>query len=266
MTQEQDWNIVGGSDVVGSDGEKLGTVDRIEGQYVVAKKGFIFPTDYYIPSDAIQSVTDDVVTLTLSKDTVLEQGWETTPDDLKETGYRDNGSFDDNSAITGTTAGLDDIGTATPIAGEYRDDAHTDDAHRDAIEHTDDAIRVPLAEEELTATRREVDRGEVRIDKSVTAREETLEVPVTEERVNVTRHAVDGDVHVGEGAFEEGSIEIPVRGEEVDLQKQTRVREELDISKEAVNRTETVSGTVRREEARVTDTTKSTDSKDTPNR
>ncbi|MEJ7837581.1 MAG: DUF2382 domain-containing protein [Thermomicrobiales bacterium] len=253
MSQEQTWNIVGGSEVVGSDGEKLGTVDRVQGQYVVAKKGWFFPTDYYIPTDAIASVSDDVVSLNVPKETVLNQGWDSTPADLENSEYRDAGSYDDNSAVTGTTAGLDDIGRATPVAGEYVDNTTRAEGNVDS----DELIRVPLTEEELTATRREVDRGEVRVEKDVVAEERTLEVPVTEERVNVTRRVVDRDTEVGDAAFEEGTIEIPVRGEEVDLQKQTRVREELEISKEAVDRTEKVSGTVRHEEARVTDTTKS---------
>lgn len=253
MDQDQDLKVVGGSDVVGSDGEKLGTVDRVEGGYVVAQKGWLFPTEYFIPADAIDSTTDKVVTLNLTKDTVLDQGWDNTPADLKDPGSRDNGSFEDNSAVTGSTAGLDDIGVATPVAGEYRDTpAPTDDDHR-----ADDPIRVQLSEEELSATRREVERGQVTVEKDVVSREQTLEVPVTEERVNVTRHTVDGNVAAESGAFEEGAIEIPVRGEEVDVHKQARVREELEISKEAVNRTEKVSGTVRREEARVTDTTTS---------
>ena len=56
-------------------------------------------------------------------------------------------------------------------------------------------------------------------------------------------------------AFTEGTIEVPVRGEEVDVQKRVRVAEEVEIGKEAVQRTETVSGTVRREEVRVEDQT-----------
>src|SRR5215208_3763362 len=48
--------------------------------------------------------------------------------------------------------------------------------------------------------------------------------------------------------FEETVIEVPLRSETVDLQKQARVAEEVVISKDAVQRTEQVRGTVRREE------------------
>jgi uncharacterized protein (TIGR02271 family) len=53
------------------------------------------------------------------------------------------------------------------------------------------------------------------------------------------------------GAFEETVIDVPLRTETVDVQKQARVAEEVVVSKEAVQRTEQVGGTVRREEVYV---------------
>ena len=50
-----------------------------------------------------------------------------------------------------------------------------------------------------------------------------------------------------DAAFQEGTIAVPLRGEEVELQTRTRVSEEIEIDKEAVQRTEQVTGTVRRE-------------------
>jgi uncharacterized protein (TIGR02271 family) len=269
MTEHQTWTIVEGSDVLGSDGEKFGTVDQVQPSYLVVRKGWFFPTDYYIPTSAISSATEDQVVLNVTKDTALNQGWETLPDATDTEGYVGETTYRDNSAITGTTAGLADIGKVTPLAGDYPDDADRDASIEDADRinyvdgpghvDTDESIRVPLAEEELTATRRPVQRGEVRVEKDVVAEEQTLEVPVTEERVNVTRRTVDRDLRAGDAAFEEGDIEVPVRGEEVDVQKQARVVEEIELSKEAEQRTEQVSGTVRREEARVVDTTETID-------
>ena len=117
-----------------------------------------------------------------------------------------------------------------------------------------DRIAVPVHEEELTAVTREREVGEVRIEKDVVAEERVLQVPVTEERVRVERHVVDRPVGAADAdAFQEGVIEVPIRGEEVELRKQVRVAEEIEIGKEAVQRTEQVAGTVRREEVRVTE-------------
>jgi len=113
---------------------------------------------------------------------------------------------------------------------------------------------VPVHEEELVATKRQQELGEVRIEKDVVSEQRIVEVPVTEERVRVERHAVDRSVGADERAFEEGVIEVPVMGEAVDLQKRVRVSEEVEVGKEAVQRTEQVTGTVRREEVRVEET------------
>ena len=75
-----------------------------------------------------------------------------------------------------------------------------------------------------------------------------LRVRVTEERVCVERRIVDRPVTAGAGAFEEMIIEAPLTTETVDVQKQARVTGEVAVSREAVQRTEQVSGTVLREE------------------
>jgi uncharacterized protein (TIGR02271 family) len=89
----------------------------------------------------------------------------------------------------------------------------------------------------------------------VVEEERTLDVPVTEERVRVTRRTVDRAGTADDGAFTEGTIDVPVRGEQVELEKRVRVAEEVEVGKEAVQRTERVGGTVRREEVRVDDQT-----------
>jgi uncharacterized protein (TIGR02271 family) len=106
-----------------------------------------------------------------------------------------------------------------------------------------------VMEEELTATVRGQDAGAVRIAKDVVEEERTLDVPVTEERVRVERRVVDRPVSAADAdAFEETVIDVPLRSETVDVQKQARVAEEVVVSKEAVQRTERVADTVRKEE------------------
>ncbi len=121
---------------------------------------------------------------------------------------------------------------------------------------TDEAIRVPVYEETLTAVTREVERGAVRIEKDVVAEDRTMEVPVTEERVRVSRVEADANAPSDpDHVFEDGVIEVPLTGQEVDLEKTARVAGEVVVEKEAVQRTERVGGTVRREEVRVDDRT-----------
>ncbi len=150
------------------------------------------------------------------------------------------GSYSGETVATGT-AGASDAYAAGSVG--------TSGQTRETLEG--DTIRVPVHEEELAARTRQVERGGVRVEKDVVAEERVLQVPVTEERVRVERHAVTGDQQVDPTAFQEGVISVPVRGEEVELTKSVRVAEEVEIAKEAVQRTEQVAGTVRREEVRV---------------
>ena len=197
-----------GDDVYGSDGDKVGSVAEVQSGYIVVEKGFFFPTDYYIPLSAIASASGGQVYLSTTRDAALNSGWDVVPD---------------VQATTMTSAA-----TATATGEE---------------------IRIPVMEEELTATVREQEAGAVRIEKDVVAEERTLDVPVTEERVRIERRVVDRPVTAADAdAFEETVIDVPLRRETVDVQKQARVAEEVVVGKEAVQRTERVSDTVRKEE------------------
>jgi uncharacterized protein (TIGR02271 family) len=217
-------NIINGAEVFGADGEKLGTVAAVYPGYIVVEKGFFFPTDYYIPMSAVASYDNDQVYLNLAKDAALNSGWDAQPTDLETATY-------DTSMATGTTDIREGFGAGTARVA------------------TDEEIRIPVMEEELTATVREQEAGAVRIEKDVVAEERTLDVPVTEERVRVERRVVDRPVTAADAdAFEETVIDVPLRRETVDVQKQARVAEEVVVGKEAVQHTERVSDKVRKEE------------------
>ncbi len=230
-----------GMNVYGSDGDKVGEIDAIEPDYFVVRKGFFFPEDHYIPRNAVANFDEENVYLAYTKDEVLSQDWTTAPE---------AGTWD-TTTLAGTQVG--DRGadlTQVDTTAQPGLDADYDAA---AVDTDTDHIAVPVHEEELAARTREVDRGAVRIEKDVVAEEQSIDVPVTEEHVEVTRRAVDRDVAPGEDAFREGTIEVPVRGEEVDIEKRTRVVGEVDIDKTAEQRTERVTDTVRREEVIVDD-------------
>jgi uncharacterized protein (TIGR02271 family) len=222
-------DIITGAEVFGADGDKVGTVAAVYPGYLVVEKGFFFPTDYYIPMSAVASYDNDQVYLNVAKDAALQSGWDAQPTDLETARY--DTAYDTTTATTDTL-----IGTETDRLAAAR-------------VTTDEEIRIPVMEEELTATVRPQEAGAVRIEKDVVSEQRTLDVPVTEERVRVERRVVDRPVTAADAdAFEETVIEVPLRTETVDLQKQARVAEEVVVSKEAEQRTEQVSGTVRREE------------------
>lgn len=263
---EMQYQINEGAEVRSADDEKLGKVVGMQQGYLVVEKGFFFPTDYYVPTSAVANYDGDTVYLNVSKDEALNSDWNLNPGAELSTGTVAAGSYDTsiNDRLTSdTTLGVGSVGTGTVDAGYAGDVAtqpfeHAAHEERGAHIHADDRLIVPVHEEELTATKREVERGQVRVEKDVIAEERTLEVPVTEERVTVSRRVVDRPVSGDATAFEEAVIDVPLHGEEVELQKRTRVAEEIEIGKEAVQHTERVAGTVRREEVRVDDATTTT--------
>ncbi len=108
-----------------------------------------------------------------------------------------------------------------------------------------------LREERLNVTKERVQAGEVGLHKEVVTEQKTINVPVTHEEVVIERHAVtDGRVDttpIGEGEI----IRVPVNEEQVNVTKSTVVTGEVAIGKRAVQETQQVTDTVRREEARI---------------
>ena len=283
-----EWVVQPGTDVYGSDDNKVGSVDDIQDGYLVVHKGFFFPKDHYIPFSAIASHTEDRINLNVSADEASNMNWDQAPaaSSTTTTDYATNDY--DNTVVPGTTAATGAYASDATVA----DDAYATDTaitggtgtratastgtgneerapfeHRTSggVAHSDDSddIRVPVVEEELTATTRGVERGAVRVQTNVSEREETLNVPVTEERVHVERRTVDRPANASDISAESGEIDVPVYGEEVDMQKRARVVEEVEISKDAVQEERQVSGTVRREDVEVVDGTQTVDSSTT---
>lgn len=267
-----EWIVQPGTDVYGTDDKKIGSVDDIQGEYLVVHQGFFFPKDHYIPFSAIASHTDDRINLNVSADEASNMDWDQAPASttaMTTETYATNdydaasvpGTTTTDGHATSTTAGYATDTTAgytTDTAGGSTPFEHRTDGPAVHIHDTDD-IRVPVVEEELSATKRGVERGAVRVETNVTEREETLSVPVTEERVHVERHAVDRPADAADISASGAVIDVPVYGEEVDMQKRARVVEEVEISKDAVQETRQVSGTVRREDVEVVEGAATTD-------
>lgn len=253
-----------GMDVYGADGDKLGSIDAVYPNYVSVKKGFFFPEDHYVPISAIQGVDeDDKVWLTVTKDEVLNQGWDQVPEAVDVAADSSYIATDREAAATGTAyAPGDYVGSEQAADGARVGNARGTVVDPNYVAETDattasaDATRVPVYEEELTPVKRDVDRGAVRIEKEVVTEEKTVTVPVTEERVRITQVDTNNQA-VGDAvdAFQEGTIEVPLHGEEVGFEKTVRKTGEVVVDTEQVQREEQVSGTVRREEVHVDDET-----------
>jgi uncharacterized protein (TIGR02271 family) len=111
---------------------------------------------------------------------------------------------------------------------------------------------MPLREEQFRAAKTTEQAGEVRVGKSVREEQASIDVPVTHDEVEIKRVATDRPATGDEGALGEGgTIRVPVTSERVEVTKEPRVTEEIEISRRPATETQHVSETVRREQAEV---------------
>jgi uncharacterized protein (TIGR02271 family) len=233
ITQTQYDMVAVGDDVFGSDGEKVGRIAELYPGYLTVEKGFFFPSDYFIPRQAIQSVQGNEVYLNVTKDAALHSGWDQVPTNTQ--------------LLETDRSSTEDVLLETTPADGYERSARLDGREQDEI-------HIPLAAEELSATVRPMEAGAVHIEKRIVSEDRVLEVPVTEEHVRVERRIVDRPVDAADtAAFEQVVVDVPLYEETVDVQKQARVAEEVVVSKEAVQRTERVKDKVRHEEVFIDD-------------
>jgi uncharacterized protein (TIGR02271 family) len=204
---------------------------------------------------------DDVLDLDERQDAWRSEGWSDYDAGVSDLG---SGSATTSSGMLGS-AGLTSSGDIaqdrTYAASDDRTALGTDLGSDRTQLHAGDVSRgdevIPVAEEELHVGKREVSHGRVRIRSHVIERPVQEQVTLSEERVAVERRPVEGSLHAGSindgDLFQERTIEMEERAEEAVVSKEARVVEEVVVRKEADQRTETISDTVRKTEVEVED-------------
>lgn len=116
-------------------------------------------------------------------------------------------------------------------------------------------LRVPVMEEQLNVEKRQAQLGEVQIHKTVEQEQVNVPVELRREEVHVEQRDINRPIQAGEvdTAFQEGTIRVPVRGEEAIVNKQAVVTGEVAVNKNVTAEQQTVADTVRRERVDVDD-------------
>jgi uncharacterized protein (TIGR02271 family) len=177
--------------------------------------------------------------------------------DERSSSWRSEGWTGTSDVLSGSTANLTTgasttSGTATS-SGSALEPASTSTASQ-RTSSGDEVI--PVAEEELHVGKRDVSHGRVRVRSYVVETPVSEQVNLRQEHVDVERRPVSGTTQAGTisgDAFQERTIEVEERGEEAVVSKEARMVEEVVVRKEAEQRTETISDTVRRTEVDVED-------------
>ena len=117
-----------------------------------------------------------------------------------------------------------------------------------------ESANVELHEEQVKVGKRQVEAGGVRLRKVI--RTETVNQPVElqREEIVIERVPASGEAHAGTSEFQQEDIFIPLRREEAIVEKETRVREEVRVSKKAQTERQNISQQVRREDVEVHNT------------
>jgi len=131
--------------------------------------------------------------------------------------------------------------------GMRRDELHGMASGAQSESRNGAQIRVPVLEERLMVEKRPIELGEIRLHKTVETFEEIAHQDILEEDVK-DRPVATGDMP---DAFKEGTIRVPVRGEEAVVTKEAFVTGEVVIDRERTTETQTISDTVRKERVEV---------------
>jgi uncharacterized protein (TIGR02271 family) len=118
-------------------------------------------------------------------------------------------------------------------------------------------LRVQRSEEELRASVRRREAGQVNVKKSVRTEREVVRVPKRREEVVIERVPVEGEARESSGATEanigEDEVVVQVFEEEVVVTKRVVLKEEIRLRKRVVHDEETVEVDLRKEEVEIDD-------------
>ncbi len=177
--------------------------------------------------------------------------------DERSSSWRSEGWTGTSDVLSGSTANLTTGASGTSSTATSTGSAlgaTSVNTSSERVSGRDEVI--PVAEEELHVGKRDVSHGRVRVRSYVVERPVSEQVSLREEHVAVERRPVSGTTQTGTlggDPFQERTIEVEERGEEAVVSKEARVVEEVMVRKEADQRTETISDTVRKTEVDVED-------------
>lgn len=203
-------SIQEGTPVYGSNDQLIGNVEASSGQDISVN-------GQRIPRSSIAKVAQDRIILA------------------------DTGSRYMNAATT-------DQDKVTGVGHRATSGAH--DESNPNLHQQGNEIHVPVSEERLDVQKRQSDLGEVEVRKTVETEQQSIPVDLRHDEVHVEqRDITDRPLRADEAndAFKEGTVRVPVRGEEAVVTKEAYVTGEVVIDKDEVVERQQITDTVRRE-------------------
>lgn len=110
---------------------------------------------------------------------------------------------------------------------------------------------LPVVEEQINVSKREVEKGKVHVYTEVTEKPVSTDVSLRQENVTVERRPADRPVSSTDAAFRDQDIELTEKSEQAVINKSARVVEEVIVGKDVTTQQQTISDTVRRTDVHV---------------
>lgn len=278
--QSEGYDYNSGADIFGSDGQRIGTLSDkgVQNGYLVVHHGALLGKDAYVPLSRVVDTRQDGIYLDVGKDQLADFDNNGAPNEAPQNvgsagggdtwTYMGEGSPQASGqpitqpaplrmrAPQRTGAGLGSNMESNARMGQNAQNLNTDTVDRgDNTNQGSEQIRVPLAEEELVAGKREKAGGQIGLHKDVIEEEKSINVPVTHDEVQIEHRPIAGGAvqadQIGQDVFQERDINVPVRDEEVVTGKRAQATDEVVINKTPVTENQEVTGTVRRERLHV---------------
>ena len=244
--------ITEGAVVYAADGDQLGTVKEVRGQYF--KVDAPMRPDYWLPVAVVHAAVGGELQLGFDKDRLGEYTV-AAPDDASVTAP--------GTTPVPATGDTTSTRTDTLHATDTHPDTDTDSAHRQPSTATEGhqtgwarptARELELREEELRVATQRQAAGEVRLRKEVVEETAVLEVPVRREVLLIEHVAGTGKVLVGDQELAAGeTLQLTLYEERATANKEVVVAEDVTVRTVEVQHTEQLQGTVRKEQLVVDD-------------
>jgi uncharacterized protein (TIGR02271 family) len=221
MSREEgriNWNDVIKKEARGKNDEDLGKVQEVGDTYVLVQKGLISKEKFYIPQSEVEGYDGDVLRFKISEGDIRSK-------------Y---------------------LGDMPPLVSSSVDDnTNNNEEENIAKQEESESTRVPLVEEKLNVSKREVTYKEATLIKEPVTETKTVEVPVTHEELIVERRppteATTSQDELKPPVTTREEIKIPLKKEEFEVKKEPYVKEEAVIKKKRVEERKTITEDVKSE-------------------
>ena len=207
------WNEVIKKEARGKNGEDLGEVQEVGDTYISLQKGLISKERFHIPRSEVEGYDGNVLRFNISEDDVRSKYLGDLPPSIS--------SADDN-------------------IGE-----------NEAKQEDSETTLIPLVEEKLNISKREVTYKEATLIKEPITETKTVEVPLIYEELIVERRppteATTSQHELKPPVTTREEIKIPLKKEEFEVKKEPYVKEEAVIKKKRVEERKTITEDVKSE-------------------